>query len=384
MLRAVVVHLQREAGARFHGDALDLEARALVDAVVGAPGAVHPAVALGLGAGLLHQVPDQLLDLLHAVLVGDHHGVLGLHHHHVVQADQGDQLVLAVDQAVAAVLQHDVAARDVAGGVLALDLPERGPGADVAPAGVQGHHAGAVGVFHHGVVDGVVGAVLEARRVDAEEAEVLLAAGQGRLAGLVDAGLVLLEFLQVAAGTEQEHAAVPEVLALLDEAPGRGQVGLLDEAFHRQHAFGQAIAVGGGADVAVPGLRAGRRYPKKHQGALLGRQPGACQGTVEGLDVVDDVVGRQHQQQFVTPGLEQRQRSNGHGRRGVAAEGFQQDGLGLPADARQLVGDDEAVGFVADHHRRLEPFEGQALHGLLEQGVLTDQGEKLFRVLLAR
>jgi hypothetical protein len=44
VLGAVVVHLQAQAGAGLDHDALDLVARAVVDAVVPAPGAVHLAV----------------------------------------------------------------------------------------------------------------------------------------------------------------------------------------------------------------------------------------------------------------------------------------------------------------------------------------------------
>ena len=51
MFCAVVVHLQTERRAGFDHDALDLKARAVVDAVVPTPGPVHFAVQ-GLFAAL--------------------------------------------------------------------------------------------------------------------------------------------------------------------------------------------------------------------------------------------------------------------------------------------------------------------------------------------
>ncbi|MCY1533737.1 hypothetical protein D9M68_690790 [compost metagenome] len=153
MLGTVVVHLQRELAARIDGDVLDLETPAGIDRVVGAPRPVDLAVVLGFAAAQRLEFLDQLLDLLHAVLPGDHDGVLGFHHHDIFQADHRDQLADAMHQAVVAVLQHHVALDDIAVAILLVHVPDRRPAADVAPAGVQRHHAGARGLFHHRVVD---------------------------------------------------------------------------------------------------------------------------------------------------------------------------------------------------------------------------------------
>ncbi len=53
VLGAVVVHLHREGAARFHGDAVDVEARGLDHHVAAAPGTVNLAVALVLAALVL-------------------------------------------------------------------------------------------------------------------------------------------------------------------------------------------------------------------------------------------------------------------------------------------------------------------------------------------
>ncbi|MNO96127.1 hypothetical protein D3C76_877890 [compost metagenome] len=211
----------------------------------------------------------------------------------------------------------------------------------------------------------------------------MLAAFEGQQAGVVDVGVVLLQFLQVAAGAEQEHAAVPVVAAVLDELAGAGLVGFLDEALDTLHAFRQAVA-GGGADVAVAGFRAHGGDAEEHHLALFRGIGGQRQGTLEGALVVEHVVGGEHQQQLVAAFGDQLHGGDGHRRRGIAAEGFEQDRLGGELQFGELILDDEAVVLVADQQGRLHAFERQALEGLLEQRVLAGEDEELLGELSAR
>ncbi len=61
MLGAVVVHLHREGAARFHRNAVDVEARGLDHHVAAAPGTVNLAVALVLAALVLLEELNRLL-----------------------------------------------------------------------------------------------------------------------------------------------------------------------------------------------------------------------------------------------------------------------------------------------------------------------------------
>ncbi|CRS25503.1 hypothetical protein PAERUG_P48_London_17_VIM_2_01_13_06314 [Pseudomonas aeruginosa] len=210
----------------------------------------------------------------------------------------------------------------------------------------------------------------------------MLAALQGQQAGVVDVGVVLLQFFQVAAGAEQEHAAVPVVAAGGDELAGAGFVGLLDEALHPADAFRQ-LRIGARADVAVAGLGAAGGNAEEHHLALFGGVGGQRQGLLEGALVLDHVVGGKDQQQFVAAFGDQFHRGDGHRRRRVAAEGFEEDRLARQVLCLQLFLDDEAVLLVAHQQRRLHAVEGQALDGLLEQGVVAGEGEELLGVLLA-
>lgn len=64
VLGAVVVHLHREGAARFHRNAVDVEARGLDHHVAAAPGTVNLAVALVLAALVLLEELNRLLHVL--------------------------------------------------------------------------------------------------------------------------------------------------------------------------------------------------------------------------------------------------------------------------------------------------------------------------------
>ncbi len=384
VLGTVVVHLQRQLSARLDGDALDLEALAHVDGVVGTPGTEDFLVCLDLVAVLLLEGVDQLLDVLDLVLVGDHDRVLGFHHDHVFQTDQGHQLAVAVHQAVAAVMQDDVALDDVAVVVLGMDVPQRGPGTDIVPAGAHGHHAGAGGLFHHGVVDGIVRADGEGGGVDADVDAVDAAALQRQQAGVVDIGVVLLQLFQETAGAEQEDAAVPAVVAGGHVFGGGDGIGLLDEALDAGYALGQTV-VGAGLDVAVTGLGRGGRNAEQHHLATLGGGGGLLQGDLEFGFVLDHVIGGQHQHQVVLAVSDQLHGSDGHGRRGVATEGLHDQRLRLALDGLELLFHQVTVFGVADDDGAIDAaLAAQAIDGLLEHGLFAGQGQELLGVKLAR
>ena len=106
---------------------------------------------------------DQVLDLAALRAMRDEHRVGGLDDGDVVEADHADQAAGRVDERVARVAQERVALHRVAVAVARADLPDGIPGAEVAPAGVERHHADrdaravAARRLHDGVVDAVAG-----------------------------------------------------------------------------------------------------------------------------------------------------------------------------------------------------------------------------------
>jgi hypothetical protein len=94
-----------------------------------------------LAAPVCGQRGDEVLDLAALRAVRDQHGVRRLDHGDVVQPDHADQPAGRVHERVARVAQERVAMHGVAVAVVGADLPDRVPGAEVAPAGVERDHA---------------------------------------------------------------------------------------------------------------------------------------------------------------------------------------------------------------------------------------------------
>jgi hypothetical protein len=138
VLSAVVVFLQAQAGLGLDLNALDLEAAAFVDAVVPAPGAVHFAVQGVLFAFWLRQLGHDVLDVLAARLVGDQHGVSGFDDDQVVTPTRLTKRLLACTRVLWLSVVSTSPTWALPCSSLGSTLPHRVPGAQVAPAGVEG------------------------------------------------------------------------------------------------------------------------------------------------------------------------------------------------------------------------------------------------------
>ena len=197
--------------------------------LVEAPGPIHAIVCDRLvPAGRLQPVHD-LLHVLRVVAVHRQHGVLGDHDHRVLQPDHGGQHAVAADVAVARVLQQHVADRDIAGGVLAPEVPQRAPAADIGPADIGRHHGGAAGLLGHRVVEADRGAGGERLDAEPDEVEVGPAFGHRAAHRVQHVGRVGLQLFEQRARGEHEHARVPQMLAVGRQAFRRRGVGLFDE-----------------------------------------------------------------------------------------------------------------------------------------------------------
>jgi hypothetical protein len=245
---AVVVHLQAQAGPGLDHDALDLVARAAVDAVVPAPGAVHLAVQHLLAALFAAELGDDVLHVLALLAAGHQHGVGRFHHDHVLQAHRAHQPAGGVHQRVAAVADDGVAHRGIALRVLLGHLPDGFPGAQVVPAGGQRLHADvqhAGALFHHRVVHRFAGHGGELGLARADELGVGLAHGKGLAAGGGDVGTEALQRRHPDAGLAARTCRRSRSSRRGAGTSRRGQVGLFDE-------LGDLAAIG--ADVAVARL----------------------------------------------------------------------------------------------------------------------------------
>ena len=94
MLGAMEMFLQRKRGVWIHDNALDLVARADIDALVITPRPIHPQMLVGLGAVLRLELLDQRFDLFRFVARSHQHGVGRRHHDDVFEADDGGEDVV--------------------------------------------------------------------------------------------------------------------------------------------------------------------------------------------------------------------------------------------------------------------------------------------------
>ncbi len=90
----------------------------------------------------------------------------------------------------------------------------------IAPLGIQRHHGSLGAVLHDRVIDRFAGAALERLLVQAQKIQITVGAGYGFLAGGQHVWLKPFKFRQIAGGSQQEHTAIPERIALLKQCFG--------------------------------------------------------------------------------------------------------------------------------------------------------------------
>jgi hypothetical protein len=320
---------------------------------------------------------DQLLHVLDLVFGRDEHGVGGLDDHDILEAERRDEPAVGVYVAAARVLEQHVAARDVAGRVRGQHFVQRGPRADVAPAGVEGDHDGVAGFFHDGVVDGVAAAGSERGFVDAREILVVHGARAGARANVRDIGRESREFFEVAARGEHEGARVPEVVARRDEFPRLVEARLFHEFFDGRDTVTARV---GALEVAVAGFGGARDDAERDELAVLGRRHRARDRGLERGQILEHVVRGQHEQQRIVAALlrQHRVRGDRDGRRRIAPGGLEQDAARRETHLAELLGDEETMGFVADDQRaRRAGKTREPRRGLLDHGSLAGEREQL-------
>ncbi len=187
----------------------------------------------------------------------------------------------------------------------------------------------------------------EGRLVQADEVEIARGTGDGFLHRRLHRRLQPAELGQEAIGAEEEHAAVPQILARGEIALGGRGIRLLDEGRHLAAArrIRQGLAA---ADIAIARLRRAGRDAEGDQRSRLRRLGRLPDRAAEGRGVLDVVVGGQDQQQAVGRGHQ----GGGRDRRGrVAGQRLEHDRLGLAAQGAELLGDQKTVLVVADQQR---------------------------------
>jgi hypothetical protein len=92
--------------------------------------------------------------------------------------------------------------------------------------------------------------------------------------------------------------------------------------------------------------------------------------------MANEMISRQNQKQGIFAPGRSLQGCDSHGRRSVAARGFQKDCGWLNGDLPHLFGNDKAMVFVADQERRGQSWQAmQSKDRLLEQALVAVAGQ---------
>ena len=160
------------------------------------------------------------------------------------------------------------------------------------------------------------------------------------------------------AGTEKEHAAVPEVVAASHILFGSFPIGLLDEARDATHAVAHVLA---GLEISEPGLRASRLDANRRDGPFRRRSDRALDRRAKRRLVADVMVAGKHHDHRILAAAARHGRGPADTWSRVACEGLAQErAFGQPRQrtARLLEqvlprGDQRALGraqrFYAPH-----------------------------------
>ena len=109
----------------------------------------------------------------------------------------------------------------------------------------------------------------------------------------------------------------------------------------------------------------------------FGCRDGAFDRLHEGGTISHDMVRGHQQQNAVGIFIGDHQGCDGCGRCGVAPDRLQDDGLRRDCCLTHLLGDQETVFDIADDQRRLKVLVLHAQNGVLDQAVLSGQGQQL-------
>ena len=361
----VQVLLQGQALARLHHDALHLVAFGRFEHGVRPPRAAHGLRHVDeVGTALLEFFHD-LLHLLAAAKRGHQEGVRGINDEHLVEVDRRDGALCPHHEGVLGIYCDVTRVNVIAVLVVRAFSVQTIKTAKVAPADIARHDLHLIGLFHHGVVDGIARDGEHVVTVDADRFAIFdCSLLEGSLRCGKDIRRVLLEFFEEGLCLEAEDAAVPVEVACHQVLLGGSEVGLFHKALH-------VLAIG--LDVTVTGLGAGRRDTESHQVAGLGEFLCTEENLLVLFLLTDYVVRGGHEHDGLRSELKACKRDGG---RSVAAHGFQQElATGLAFGLELVLREKELVG-VRDNELRLANG-GVGDHRLAEEGLPVEKRGEL-------
>src|SRR5580765_3548888 len=147
----------------------------------------------------------------------------------LAETDGCYQAAGGIEVTIMSVFSDDIAVSDITGGIAVRGFVKRRPGTHITPPGIEWHNDRIASLFHYCIIDRLAPAALEFSSRQAHEFQIHARGRDRTFANLKNVGRQALELLKVATRLENEHAAVPEVFARLNELPCASDVGLLHE-----------------------------------------------------------------------------------------------------------------------------------------------------------
>ena len=220
--------------------------------------------------------------------------------------------------------------------------------------------------FHHRVInaDGRCGG--EGSGFKANEIPIARGAGHRGADTLQHLWRMGFKLDQHGRGSGDKHAGIPQIPAGYEEFRSAGGIRLFHKACDALDvgATWQGFAC---FDIAIAGLRRGGLHAEGDNRPRLRCSGGLGQRCLQRCHIANRRIRGHEPKHSTRRGFLGEQRGGRDGGRAIAANGFQHDGCALVA---QLLGDQEAMCFIANDHRRQEagartPRGGFRQHGLV-------------------
>ncbi len=243
-------------------------------------------------------------------------------------------------------------------------------------------------LLHDRVVERVARTLSEFLRRQTSEIEIALRRRECLCTRLINIRRERAKLVQYDARAEHEHAAVPEVFLRVDVTLRRREIRLLDELSDWKRRTRAAAAL----DIAVTCLGLVWHDAERHQTAPSRRRRADRYGRLKRLHVLNDVIGRQYEQHGIDSlrlrrlilrhGCHRGDRNRG---RSVTPARLENDRLRLRPRFQQLLGDQEAMTFVANDDRTRNVLDTRKpRQRLLQHRSLADERQQLLRIQLPR
>ena len=188
----------------------------------------------------------------------------------------------------------------------------------------------------------------------------------GLFTGAEYARLAGADLCQPGRGLQHKNTAVPVIIAGREVALGAGRIGFFGEFIDLTGARPPGLVYGPArVDIAITGLGPRRRDAESHQIILERQRMTGLDRRMEGVQVLNQMIGRHHHDHGVFILSGERQGGDGQGRRRIAALGLKDNLAYGPPAPGGLLGHQKAMRLIADDQR---VCNGQPAHRFIESG----------------